>query len=707
MRGWIGSNDQHGDGGTPSISISDLVRGMRHRWRMFAVIVVLVTALFVALSFVFPDRYTAEASLRIEPGVRNTAQITQGDNRPPDEALINTEVSLIRSRDVVGAVVDELGLANDIDLVGAETPADDRRDAAISAVTDALTVEREGSSYLVTIEATMAEPQKAADVANAVAAQYVAIRSTSTVEDGNDRLENIEEQMSSMRANLDDAEQRAANFRASRGIVSDGTSGTVTQQQIAPISMQLATAEAQAAEAAAKLASARSEIAGGGIGALSENLNSGVITELQKQRAEIVRERGEVITRYGPNHPATIEANQKLNDIDNQIRAEAQRIESKLASDARATAASAASLRARLNGLQARQASDARHQVTAESLEREAQNQREAYQELSQAAQFARQQREGTLPAGTIAQQALAPSSPSFPNRPLFLVLGAFVGCFLGAGAVGWREMSGQPLLSPQEVMEKVGVGCGGVLPPVTPKLIRKAGSGRAMWEYVVARPTSKYAEALRHIRRAIRSDVRGKTGIYAITSAVPGEGKTSLTLSLGRVAAMAGDRVLVIDCDLRRRALTRELGIEARSSLGDVLSGDARLEEAVVTDFASGMYVLTAGEGDNRALDILGQPEMYDMLSDLRGRFDLVLIDTPPVLAVADARTIAAMSDGTIFSILADSTPAGSASAAVRRLQADGILNLGAILTFTQPSKAARAAMGHSHGNYDSYYAD
>ncbi len=708
LTGWIASSSRNEAARAP-LSLGDFVRALRHRWLLFALIALASTILVTTISFALPSRYTGEAVLRIEPNPRSTAQIGENINRPPDEALIETEVNLIRSRSVLARVIDGLEEAEVASLVGnnVDMPSSELRPAAVNALGEAIEVEREGTTYLVSIAVTLPDPELAARLANAVAASYLDLRHSASASTGGDQLENIEAQMAEVRSGLEGAERAAAEFRASRGIVSDDASGTITQQQIAPISMQLATAEAQAAEAAARLASARREIAAGGIEALSENMRSDVVTELQRQRADIMRERGEIVTRYGPNHPSMIEANQQLADIDTQLRAEATRIENNLAANARSTAASAASLRGKLNELRARQARDARQSVTAESLEREALAQREAYQELTQAAQYARQLQQGAIPAGSIVQNAVVPDDPSFPNRPLFAVLGALVGGLLGAGVVGVREMSGQTLISPDDVADRVGIGCGGVLPPVTSRQRRKAGSGANLWDYVIARPTSQYAESLRQIRRAIRADLRGKTGIYAITSAVPGEGKTTLTVSLGRIAALAGDEVLVIDCDLRRRSLSRQLGLTSPHSLSDVIYGRASLTEAILTDTASGLDVLPASEVDNGGKDILGSAAMAQLLARLRGQFDMILLDTPPLLALADARTVAAMADGTILSIEADSTPAPTARAAVSRLQADGIGNLGAILTFRKAGKAARAAMGQDYGKYDDYFSD
>jgi capsular exopolysaccharide synthesis family protein len=163
----------------------------------------------------------------------------------------------------------------------------------------------------------------------------------------------------------------------------------------------------------------------------------------------------------------------------------------------------------------------------------------------------------------------------------------------------------------------------------------------------MLERQMSAFAEAFRVLRTTILFAAgQPKTQVVAVTSALPGEGKTTISLCLARVAALSGQRVLLIDCDLRRRSLKEVLDIEPPVGLLQVLSGEASWRQAIYLDEASGMCVLPVSGSGFTPKEIFGAEDMSRLVSDLRGSFDLIVLDCAPVLAVAETRVAAARAD-------------------------------------------------------------
>jgi capsular exopolysaccharide synthesis family protein len=234
-------------------------------------------------------------------------------------------------------------------------------------------------------------------------------------------------------------------------------------------------------------------------------------------------------------------------------------------------------------------------------------------------------------------------------------------------------------------------------------------GSNLEPIDYVVAKPLSSFSEAFRNLRASISYSRLGEpVQVVAVTSSLPGEGKTTTSFCLARTAAIQGSRVIVVDCDLRRRTVNRLMKTEPTVGLLEVLSGEAQLQQAVVVDDATGAHVLPLAKSGYTPKEVFGTAAMDRLLGDLRSRYDLVVLDTAPVLPVADTRVLAPKADAVVFLTRWRKTPQHAVEAAFRLLQGTGAHLAGVALTqmdMKQQAKYGYGDPGYYYAEYKKYY--
>jgi capsular exopolysaccharide synthesis family protein len=212
-----------------------------------------------------------------------------------------------------------------------------------------------------------------------------------------------------------------------------------------------------------------------------------------------------------------------------------------------------------------------------------------------------------------------------------------------------------------------------------------------------VAKPLSGFVGAFRNLRTSLllsRADASAK--VIAITSSLPDEGKTTTAICLARTMALAGDKVLVIDCDLRKRALCKFLNAEPEIGLIEVLAGAAELEEAIRLDALTGAAILPLAKSAETTKDVLGGPAMDRLLAEARTQYDVVILDTAPVLPVAETRALAAKADVVALLVRWRKTPRKAAASSIKLLQQAGDIYIaGSALTLIDAREHARYGYG------------
>jgi len=258
-------------------------------------------------------------------------------------------------------------------------------------------------------------------------------------------------------------------------------------------------------------------------------------------------------------------------------------------------------------------------------------------------------------------------------------------------------------LRTPEDVAARLKTPCVGSLPKLDRKTRTLDGELLSPENFVVKRPLSPFGEALRGLRASVFfSNPERPVRVLAVTSAVPGEGKTTTATGLARIAALAGSRTVLVDCDLRRRSATHSLGLCAEQGLAEVLLGTAQLRDVIQTDPASGMDVVPLAQAEFTPRDLLGTPQMQEVLDQLRASYEVVILDTAPVLPLSDTRVLSPLADGVLVIARWGRTPASTVREAIELVRNHGGFVLGVALDAVD-----RGLIGKLVYDRPEYYAD
>lgn len=703
---------------TPNVAnyearLADVLRTARDvvRRRLLTLLIVagLVTVVGVFLTFRITPVYTGVTRVQIDP-TRNPLRTANEAQAQLASEAIETEVSVANSIAVARTVVQRLNLARDPEFSGGLDEAvakgtltqAGRADTVVNRLRQQVAVSREKLTYIIAIRATSVDPAKAARIANAFATAYLDAKVGSSIGSAERQFSFFQKRLDELGQEARAADQKVAQYKSQYGILSGDQNNrqtTIVDQQISPLAIQLAQADAAAARARADLLQAQAQVRSGSVDAVSSVLRSGTIQDLRSQRAQVLRALGEIEDRYGPRHPETARVRDQLSQLDRQLREESARVIRSLQAEANASAALSSSLRSDMNNLENRQVESVRASVIADSLQREADSAHAAYDRMAQLAFETRQASQNSIAQAKIVDAADAPQVPSWPNRPLLILLSLLVGVGAGIAVVTVQELMVSGMRSVEDVENELGVPLLGAVPQMR-KVARPA-------DLLIEKPTSQFAEALRNARASIigvKSDVKPR--VIALTSAMPSEGKTTTALALARTMALNGQRTIILDVDVRRAQLRQILGTPAnRPGTVELLRGEATLDQVIETSGVENLDQVVVNEPYFSSENLFGNDVMPKILEALAERYDVIMMDLPPLLGLADGRFLAALSDAVVMIIKWDSTPQHAVSTAMNSLRADGSNVIGAIYTMVDSSSESVGAYYYYSKKYSAYY--
>ena len=518
----------------------------------------------------------------------------------------------------------------------------------------------------------------------------------------------LSEQLEELQAKVAESERAVEIFREERGL-SETASGGLLDRQLSELNSQLIVARAEQAEIEARLEQIRLLNVGNSnrLATMTEVLASPMIQQLRSQELEVLARQSELGLEFGPKHPRMLQVQAELGEIRERIDLEVRNLITGLENEADFARARIAKLETGIREVQGEFSDANQESVQLRALEREASANRALFETfLSRFKETSTTQGLETSDARVLSS-AEVPGGPSYPNRRQKLLTIVMMGFFGACGLVLALQMLNPGMRSPEQVQQALGEYVLGVIPIMPGKT--------AMFDYVLEKPQSSVVEALNALKFSLAlsdPDIRIKT--LQVTSSVPEEGKTSLALSLARVEAVSGKKVILIDGDLRRSSIVKKLGLEpGQKGLSDlVVAGEADLADYIMRDEKGSMDFMPVGTAKYaNAGDIFASLRMRHILDELKSRYDLIVIDAPPVMAVADARIIGRLVDKTLFVVRWDKTPGKVAKAALEQLRRHGTEVAGAVLQQVDLARYGRLGHGGSgyyyhYGRYGKYYS-
>jgi succinoglycan biosynthesis transport protein ExoP len=689
----------------PTVDLREMARILRRRWKTVAAPPLCLIVLALIYIVAATTLYTATSTVLVDPRRANAVESNQSamsmSNFGTDDATIESEALLIQSIAILQRVVEKLKLTDDPEFVptpglldpikrlfsssssvAGASPEDAAKARSVDILQRRMKVTRQGTTFLVDINVSSESPRKAAVIANAVAEAYFEEQVRAKYDDTRIAANWLNGQIDGLKSRVVASEKAVEDFRSANNLtVSQGV--TVNDQQITDLNNQLIAARVQTAEARAKFDQAQQlSKSGSDQGGFSAAISSDIISKLRAQYADIAKNEADLSSRYGPRHPLVANVHAQLRDTQRLINEEIQRILQSAGHDYDVARSREASLQQSFDQLQGVSSSSGQAQVRLRELQREAEANRTLYESYLARYKETTAQESLEMPDSHVVTKASIPIAPSWPKTWLFMGLALTLGGGVGFVLAFLIDYLDRRVKTLEQAEQLSGVPALAAIPLIgAGELARLAKRGRQelsrydpkaakllphalqppLMRYALDAPGTFFAEAIRSIRLALQRTMRVQpVKVVLVTSALENEGKTTLAANLAQSLATLGIRTLLIDGDLRNPQLTHALCPHAEAGLLDVAMDRVPPERAILVDPSTGLSILpstTVKQGD-LITELMFSERIVDVLDHLRHRFELIIIDSPPLVPLVDGRALAELADRIILALAWDQTP-------------------------------------------------
>ena len=641
------------------------------------------------------------------------------DQNPSFNPALRPETLTIADRvsayvTVPQAVTDFLTI---FDVVEAPGPPPDEetlnhrlRQSMVNNLREGLSLKPIQGSKVIEISYTSENPQLSSQIVNAIAAQYIVDQLDAKLEATRTATSWLSDRVEELRVRLQTAEEAIQAAEAEMAAKA-GQSLENTRKQLEALNGVLSVARNATTEAQDKYARLSSAVEDGvDLGALSEFRESRVMQSYREKESDLLAQERSLRVTFAPDHPSVLAVVSQLDEVRNNIRAEAERIVVSLKLDAEAAQARQASIEEQVRALEATASEQSREEIAVRQLEREAQSSRVLYEDFLARMKETSEQEELQAADARILSAAEPALYPLSQAKRRTLALGLILGAMSGLGIIFLLDKLNNTFRTPMEIEKLTGETVLGTVPEVG-NIIRRKDIIRHFRE----NPKSSLAEALRQLRTSILfSNLDKPPKVVLFTSTVPSEGKSTTSMLIALTSQQMGKSAIIVDCDLRVPALARLLGVQDdKPGLLAALEGREKLENTLYVEPETGLHVLMTKPGEERstinAADILSSNRFSMLLSDLKDRYDLVILDTPPTLVVADSRILSRLADAVVYAVRWDQTPRQAVIQGLKELEAVKAPIAGVVLTVVNEAKAARYTYNgysYSRGHYKKYYS-
>jgi succinoglycan biosynthesis transport protein ExoP len=672
-----------------------------HHWRWLilgAVAVGLAGA--VLLTLLTKPVYRAYGTLEANPPA---VAVSDEQSRQQDLQASNTfdfvatQVGLLGSEAVAERTAQELNLPNNPDVVSQDMDASQRVRAATGLVQGGLKVIPPEQGQLIRFTYDSTSPQLAALIANGIADSFINTALQRRYEASAYARNFLERQINKTRGDLERSERAVVAYAQQQGIINTGgttgpdgkaTAGSDTNslQGESLVQLNSALASATARRVAAE-------------GAYRQALATGPTTEVNNSVLPLRQEIAKLQADYQqkrqfmkPEHPEMLSLQSQINELQRQISSQVSQASSgrtnTLLADYRGALQAERELQAKVAGLKGDVLNLRGRSIQYTILQREVDTNRSLYDALLQRyKQIGVAGGVGMAPV-SIVDRAQIPTSPFKPNLVLNLLLGLGLGLLAGVASAVGLEFMNDTIKTREDVRRKLSLSCLGVVPK-TP--------ARDSFVEDLKNPTSAISEAYSAIVAALRfSTEEGMPKVLLVTSTQSGEGKSSSALAIAQNFARRDRRVLLVDSDLRKPAFKAS---SDRIGLSKLLTTDDQVEAHIVETQHQNLWLLPSGPLPPNPADLLSTGRIRKIISEVRDAFDLVVIDGPPSLGLADAPLLAAAAGSTLFVVESGQTRTRAAIEAINRLETTGTRIVGATLTKSADGAAGYGGYGYGYG--------
>ena len=679
--------------GSSMLDFPTLVRIIQHwRWLVIGAVAVglLAAILFTLLT---TPVYRAWVTLEGNPPVVSVSDEQSREREQTNSNsydFIATQVGLLSSKSVAQRTAQELNLATNPEIVPQNVDASQRLKAATATVSKGLKVIPPQEGQLIKFSYDSTSPQLAALVANGIADSFINTALQRRYEASAYARNFLERQIAKTRGDLERSERSLAAYAQAQGIISTGAGAdgkpavgdSNSLQGESLIALNKALADATARRVAAEGAY-RQALATGPTSDVTQATQA-----LRQQQATLQSEYQQKRTFMKPEHPEMLSLQSQIDELDRQIARQTAQMSSgrsnTLLAEYRAAVSAEQGLQARVAGLKGQVLNLRGRSIQYNILQREVDTNRSLYDALLQRyKEIGVAGGVGTAPV-SVVDRADAPTLPYKPNLILNLLVGLGTGLFAGiAGAIGLEFLT-DTIKTREDVRKKLSLPCLGAVP--------KTAAKDAFVEDL-KNPASAVSEAYSAIVAALRfSTEEGMPRVLMITSTQSGEGKSSTALALAQNFARREKSVLLVDADLRKPAFKPSA---ENVGLSKLLTTDDPIRGHVLETQHPNLSLLPSGPLPPNPADLLSTQRMHKIINEAEQAFDLVVIDGPPTLGLADSPLLAAAVGNVLFVVESGSTRTRSGVEALNRLEATGAHVLGAALTKAGPEA------GYGYGRY------
>ena len=733
------------------IDLEQLWAIVRRQWRLVTAFVIVAIIVGGAYLITATPKYTSTSAILIdETNQKIVDELSAISGVLEDEGQVLSQVELLKSEKIALAVSHKLNLSgNALFMQGksgvlgsalqavksvidvrqwfrGEPPAaneDMVQRGIVEQLAAGLGVTRVGRSYVLEISYTSPDPVLASQIAKAYAEAYLADQLDSKYEATRRASDWLQARIAELRQKSLETDRAVQKFRAEKGLIAtDGQ--LITDQQLAQLNSQLITARAESANAEAKFNRIRAIIDQGDMdAAVTESIESDVISDLRAKFLDASRKEADIRGRFGANHAQAQRLRTAMTEYKRLMFEELSRIAQSYRSTRQVALNRQKTLEQEVAAAMGVSASANDAQVQLRELERESETYKNLYQTFLQRYQESIQQQSFPVTEARIITNPAAAENPSSPKKPVVLAVAALAGMLLGSAVAGLREFRDRFYRTGDQVSDTLGLEFLGSVPlanaaplanasahDLPPQTVSKANS---IANYVLDHPLSAFAETLRSAKMAVDVSNPGKQGkVVGVVSALPGEGKSSISINLGELLAQ-GSRVLLIDADLRNPGATRQLARHAERGILEALQGNAPLSELLLFDRETGLAFLPAVVRRRipHSSELLTSGRMAELLTLAASKFDYVILDLPPIAPIIDSRAVAPLIDSYLLVVEWGKTARGMVKKTMQQNGAIAKRCAGVILNKvdTEKMKLYRQ-FGSSefyHARYASYYRE